>query len=492
MEGAKERVNQIIESLNNNQYDSDEIRNMTRELIQIREELINEKDLLKYERLNALLDLREKEAKGEVVDYSNIEKIETTMKDIDLILDVISENLKLIDSKKDIIFSKPKDTQNDNFSHEEPIVEPVVEEPVETRQFIEESQIPTENNELTLENSLESENIDLKDAIEPPVIEETEETIGEPVLDTNVVEEPVIDEVQVPEEPISDEIEQPVIDEIQDINVDKFPTLTDDEIEFLDRKDVIIPSKKDFEVNIDYSKNTYDEDNETTGDKIYDVKDNEKDDFLDFSLPIEIEENVDEVEDEVVVDNMENLCEQIYYDIISNMETLETIKLDKTESGKLQFNNDIENYFDGEIDTTIDFAYGEFIKIDDIDEAIQKYYNKDKGKKYVVTEQNKTFNISASKIKKINKVLKTRSIIELVKNNKLSESDIKRVYGKNRNSKKVYKLGEVDTNAKAGVYIQKEEMIAVLDNVLKSQSKKLEWLKNIKDKFTKKKQLTRQ
>ena len=64
MEGAKERVNQIIESLNNNQYDSDEIRNMTRELIQIREELINEKDLLKYERLNALLDLREKEAKS--------------------------------------------------------------------------------------------------------------------------------------------------------------------------------------------------------------------------------------------------------------------------------------------------------------------------------------------------------------------------------------------------------------------------------------------
>lgn len=202
------------------------------------------------------------------------------------------------------------------------------------------------------------------------------------------------------------------ITELLSDNNNEFTEFNDD-IKLLDEQDIdLTKNKEPFELNIDYNKDTNDE-----------FSNFETENSVDSSVESNFDSEVDE--NTIMLNSMDDLCNLIYNDIVAEIDSVDEIKL----------------------------PYGEFCNENDLNEALDRYYKKDKGINYLVMEENKTFNISQSKLKKISKYLKKCSKI---------------AYSKPSSNK--------DSKTQ---YLNKIDVIATMENILTSKSKQLEWLKNI-------------
>lgn len=211
-------------------------------------------------------------------------------------------------------------------------------------------------------------------------------------------------------------------------------------------------------------------------------------------LPNNIDNSVDsymENEDEnnnIVVDNIDELCILVYNDIVKEAENMRSIKLnsglDSELSGKYSVSDNEDTHGTLIVENPVALPDGEYINVDDINNALNNYYNKNKGQNFIVKGLNKTLNFSENKVRNLKKILKQCSIVRLIQDKKISNLDVKRVYGKEsyKNFSDMKEIGHISSSKPEGDYISRDQLIIKLNNMFTSKEKKLEWLKKLSTK----------
>lgn len=203
---------------------------------------------------------------------------------------------------------------------------------------------------------------------------------------------------------------------------------------------------------------------------------------------VEIEDPVvsefEEKDGNIVVDDMSNLLKTIYNEIVKEAMKLNSVKLNESKSKEGLYisskSGDEEYKENGMVDESIKLPCGEYLNNDDINQAIDNLYNKTKDRKYIVKATGKEFKISKLTVEKLKHKLKKCSTIKLVKEKKVSKLDLLKVFGKKKANKVMNEVEMStlkDVNVKEGDYINRNELIANLDNLF--TTKKLEWLKSL-------------
>ena len=306
----------------------------------------------------------------------------------------------------------------------------------------------------------ENEKIDeqSEEEIEIPEIEigEPEEEIEIPEMEIGELEEEIeTPEIETPEE----EIELPALDipeeEIEETEIDT------------PEKDIEVP-----EVETPYS------------------------DIIEIDDPIisKYEEN----DGNIVVDNVRDLMKTIYNAVIAEANNLRTIKLNKS-MGALEENefylsskeNNEEYQLNGSTkfsnDDAVKLPSGEYLYEEDINKAINNFYNRNKGINYVVKETSKNYKITKYNVEKLKRKLKKCSRVKLIKENKLSKFDLLKVFGKKRSEKMMNEINISnlkDVKVPEGEYVNREDIIINMSDLFKNNEKN--WLKSFSDSLKKK------
>lgn len=220
--------------------------------------------------------------------------------------------------------------------------------------------------------------------------------------------------------------------------------------------------------------------------------DNKNDDIVEIEDPVT--SKFEEKDGNIVVDDMENLLKTIYNDIINEAMKLNSVKLNESKTKDnlyISSKSDDEKYKEnGMLDESIKLPCGEYINSKDINEAVNNLYNKKKNRKYIVKETGKEYKISKLTVEKLKHKLKKCSTIKLVKEKKVSKLDLLKIFGKKK-ANKVMNEVELstlkDVNAPEGDYINRNELVASLDELF--TTKKLEWLRNFSNTLKNKKDL---
>lgn len=204
------------------------------------------------------------------------------------------------------------------------------------------------------------------------------------------------------------------------------------------------------------------------------------------------------INDQVISDDYSELVKQIYNDVIEEAESLRSISLNSSK-GKLlpsERHLSVKNSKNDTFKTTtsVDLGYkedeeiqlpnGEYVNKNDFVDALNKYYNKNKGKEYVVQEISENLEINRENISKFKKALKNCSIIKLIKDKALSALDLKRVYGKEKTEEYVSEakqIGAFSTDLPEGEYVSRNELIAKMKKLF--SEKKISWLKKVSEKL---------
>lgn len=215
-------------------------------------------------------------------------------------------------------------------------------------------------------------------------------------------------------------------------------------------------------------------------------------DLIDTYTPLDIKSTVEEDQNNnLIVDNLDELSKLIYQDILKETESMSSIKLDPSSNPAMDNNyyfsskdGSYKKYnYDGIVsldeEQPIALPNGEFINSNDINNALKNFYKKNKGQSVVVREINKTLTVSKKQIRKLKKALKQCSIVKLLQDKKISDTDVKIVYGKEYGKKTMVKIGNVSTPLPKGDYILKDELLVKFENIFTSKEKKLEWLKKL-------------
>ena len=200
---------------------------------------------------------------------------------------------------------------------------------------------------------------------------------------------------------------------------------------------------------------------------------------------------------DVIVENSNDLINQVYNDIITGVDGIQTIKLSprkdttkKTISivrdGKV-IPQDVIDLKLGEDELIL--PNGEYVNRKDFKKALQNYYKKNKGKTYYVKETEEKLSLSKKALRKLKRTFKLCSIIEILRNKKITETDVRRVIGKEN----AYKYGtpsmyaELSSNLQLdeGDYVDNGEYVSVSDikeNLDKLfTEKRTSWLKRVKE-----------
>ena len=200
---------------------------------------------------------------------------------------------------------------------------------------------------------------------------------------------------------------------------------------------------------------------------------------------------------DVIVDNSNALINQVYEDIMSGVDGIQTIKLSPRKDATKRT---LSTVIDGEVlpqkvidlkvgEEEIVLPNGEYVNRKDFNKALQDYYKKNKGKTYYVKETDEKLSLSKKALRKLKRTFKLCSIIELLKNKKITETDVRRVIGKEN----AYKNGipsmyaELSSNLRLGEYdyVDNGEYVSVSDvkeNLEQLFSEKRNgWLKRIKE-----------
>lgn len=472
-----EEIEQIIKPLTdmiqNSSYSNIkeliDLKTKTRDdLFNTQERINDELDSLKYKKLDFLLEISQKNSElkkaGQLLDENfhkdDIDNIDNRINNLTDALELIETNLlitKYTEEEKQFIENQEKKleetvVENSTNQSEANIAPKNIETPMDSK----------ENNTTEIENSQEQ-----KESQEPEKTAETESIQQSEDLSNaeSLKEEPeVLDGKPVIDE--SPSITETGVSEKNFFN--SFPDLTDD-ITALDRKNLFFPNnEKPFEIKINYGENDISHDTDR------DVSEsNSKENLPNLGLPIDVDYSINAKI--TALDDVSDLCYQIYCDIMKYIKKLDTIELEKSNDGKARFVNDSEHSFEGEINT-FEHVYGEYVKFDDVSEAFQRYREKEKGTTYIVIDQSKSYSVSETKVNNINKILSKCAVIEL---QKTGENTLN-VLGRKKISKKETNLGSIKSNAKEGTYVKISDLMAVLDEVLKSKRCQTKWLNNIK------------
>ncbi len=200
---------------------------------------------------------------------------------------------------------------------------------------------------------------------------------------------------------------------------------------------------------------------------------------------------------DVIVDNSNALINQVYEDIMSGVDEIQTIKLSPRKDATKRT---LSTVIDGEVlpqavidlkvgEEEIVLPNGEYVNRKDFNKALQDYYKKNKGKIYYVKETDEKLSLSKKALRKLKRTFKLCSIIELLKNKKITETDVRRVIGKEN----AYKNGipsmyaELSSNLRLSEYdyVDNGEYVSVSDvkeNLEQLFSEKRKgWLKRIKE-----------
>lgn len=227
---------------------------------------------------------------------------------------------------------------------------------------------------------------------------------------------------------------------------------------------------------------------------IYSGASKDKDsDIVEVEDPIKFD--VEEQDDKVVAEDKSNLFQFMYNDIVNAANNLATIKINSS-NGKLgeteRYISSKEKNYDYELNGTIDLEEksvnlpcGEYLNIDDVMEAIENLYNKNKGRSFVVNSTGKEYKVSKFTIKKLKQKLKKCSRIKLIEEKKISKFDLFRVFGKHKSDKlvKEVEMSSLDNvYVPEGEYISRDDLIIALDNLF--TTKKLDWLRTVSEKLT--------
>lgn len=191
----------------------------------------------------------------------------------------------------------------------------------------------------------------------------------------------------------------------------------------------------------------------------------------------------EEKDGNIVVDDMQNLLKTIYNEIVKEVMDLNSVKLSESKSKDnlyISSKTGNEKYKEnGMLDESIKLPCGEYVNSDDINQAINNLYNKNKDRKYIIKDTGKEYKISEENIKKLKNKLKKCSTIKLVKEKKVSKLDILKVFGKKKANKVMAEVEMStlkDVNVPEGNYINRDDLVIRLNNLF--TTKKLEWLKN--------------
>lgn len=197
----------------------------------------------------------------------------------------------------------------------------------------------------------------------------------------------------------------------------------------------------------------------------------------------------------IITDKKSNLLKKVYNDIVGEIDKLRTVKfyeskgkLDKNEFYVGTSENNKDYFLNGIVNVTEAESYelpcGEYFNLNDYENALNDFYNKNKGQTYVVKETKKQYKITNISLEKCKKALKKCNMVKLVRDNKITKYDLLRVFGKSK-SEDIIKEVEIgtlkDSNLPEGEYIPKVEAIFALQNLFETKS--LSWLRNISDKL---------
>lgn len=278
----------------------------------------------------------------------------------------------------------------------------------------------------------------------------------------------------------------------EDENILDIEPENDTEEENIESKDedLIIPEeeKEDENSEIDDFYISGEENNESSNDLPQDA--------VDSYVPVEGSYSFED--GKVITESYNELTSLIFNDVVDMATKLDYVKLDPSSNPKLKgtkYFSDKElqgsyNYRSS-IETAdvqgneVSLPNGEYVNSKDIMRAVDEYYNKNKGQRFYVKEKNKTISLSKFDILKLKKAVKNCSALKLVEDGKLSEFDVKKVYGKENfeKMKNSVEVGEVNTPISEGTYISRDELLYELKRILTSKNKKIEWLRKISDKF---------
>lgn len=207
-----------------------------------------------------------------------------------------------------------------------------------------------------------------------------------------------------------------------------------------------------------------------------------------------------EIEDgKIVVDTKVDLLKAIFNDIIAEVKGIRSLRIDPSNEklGSDEYyistkDKDNETFEESgtvslysKTEEPMKLPNGEYVYDDDMKEAVDKYYSKNKGQTYVVRSTGKEYRVNFGTIMKFRTSLKHCSAIKLVKDKKISKLDITRILGKPK-TEMLFRSNDIGTiygksSMPEGDYVNRNELIAKLDNLFTTKS--IDWLRNMAGKL---------
>lgn len=170
----------------------------------------------------------------------------------------------------------------------------------------------------------------------------------------------------------------------------------------------------------------------------------------------------------IIVKNNDDLCNQIYLDIMDNFENMNSVKIDD----KTNFNTKDNSY-----NLNINLKYkvndilskGEYLNLKDIETALDKFYIKEKDRNYCLNGE--IYKLSYNKFKKLRNKINKCSMIAFIKYKKHKKNNEYSLYGKTSSDKDLSYMDEINIDIKEGFYVNKEDFIKILNIILKQEKK---------------------
>jgi len=179
--------------------------------------------------------------------------------------------------------------------------------------------------------------------------------------------------------------------------------------------------------------------------------------------------NISEYEEKIEIiekSNTQNiLLDKIYQDIMEQVKILNIVRI---KDNKVDVLDNKENYEPTPVNKKIKLPNGIYIDINDINNALKKYENEEKGKTYKVNLIDSNNQVYDSLLNEIKQNLIEVSIIKLLSEKKLGFFDIKRVYGneKTLEFENKVKNGGIKSSMINGNYINLEEFSDTLKEII--------------------------
>ena len=199
-----------------------------------------------------------------------------------------------------------------------------------------------------------------------------------------------------------------------------------------------------------------------------DPKSTEEDDYI---IDIPVDEDMageSNKENDDLSEALDDLLTEIFKDIIKSNKQMGVINSSNIEK----------------TDETIELNNEFYCNKEDLIKATKNYYKKNKGNKFKVKGIEEDLSITRKGLRRLKKAMKKCSTLILLKDKKLSSTDIKRVYGKDTADKyddEVKKFGTIKTEYKEGYYTSAEEYKDNLKHLF--GVKRDSWLQRLKSKL---------